>query len=93
MSVLVHVCRDCGHQSAWHEPRHAGYTSCRCCRAGTPNAGSDPVLQETFGLPGWFPEPLYRPGSTRNPASMHATTCCDCATCHAAYDGLADRAQ
>ena len=26
MSVLVHLCRGCGHQSAWHEGANGGYT-------------------------------------------------------------------
>lgn len=88
MSVLVHLCRDCAHQVSWHDPRNAGYTACTCCRTGTADASPEPVLQETYALPGWHPEPPCPPGTTRNPGSMHATTCCDCTACHAAYERL-----
>ena len=56
MSVLVHLCRSCGHQQAWHEPGNGGYTPCRCCRAGTCDADPAPTLLPTRTSPGGIPE-------------------------------------
>ncbi|WP_446664272.1 hypothetical protein [Flexivirga sp. B27] len=87
MSVLVHFCRACGHQQAWHAPRCAGYTSCRCCRDDQCDP-AEPVVLQTFSFPGWQPEPLLPPGTVRNARSMHASDACACAACVTAYARL-----
>ncbi|TWE13312.1 hypothetical protein [Rudaeicoccus suwonensis] len=93
MSVLVHLCRGCGHHGDWHLPRNAGYTGCQCCRAGAVELDPMPVLQETFAMPGWSPEPLWAPGTARNPGTMHASTTCSCDACTAAFEALTGRAE
>ncbi|HWC20982.1 MAG TPA: hypothetical protein VG502_01660 [Flexivirga sp.] len=93
MSVLVHLCRSCGHQQTWHSAGNGGYTSCRCCRAYQCDPEPEPVLLQTFSFPGWRVEPLLVPGSIRNPRSMHSTECCSCDACLAAYDRLAGTAR
>jgi len=47
--------------------RERGYQSCRCCNDGSPDLDPEPELQPTFTVPGRRPEPLWPPGSTRNP--------------------------
>ncbi len=56
MSVLVHLCRGCDHQQAWHEGGNGGYTPCRCCRAGTADPDPAPTLLPTGGSPDGIPE-------------------------------------
>lgn len=90
MSVLVHRCRTCDHLVAWHDTRSRGYTSCPCCLSGSADGDPEPLLQETYTVPGWIAEPLFRPGAPRNSGTMHASTCCDCARCHAAYARLTE---
>jgi hypothetical protein len=89
MSVLVHLCRSCGHQQSWHSAGNGGYTSCRCCRADQCDPAPEPILLRTFSFPGWQLEPPLAPGTVRNSGSMHATTCCACDACLAAYQRLA----
>jgi hypothetical protein len=89
MSVLVHVCRTCGHQQSWHSPANGGYTSCSCCRTDRCDPAPEPTFLQTFSLPGWLPEAILPPGTVRNPGSMHATTSCACDACVTAYEGLA----
>jgi len=67
VSVLVHRCRGCGHLEDRHAARERGYQSCRCCNDGSPDLDPEPELQPTFTVPGRRPEPLWPPGSTRNP--------------------------
>ncbi|WP_020144143.1 hypothetical protein [Terracoccus sp. 273MFTsu3.1] len=85
MSVLVHGCRRCGHQQAWHESGNGGYTPCRCCRAGTSDPDPAPTLLPTWSSPDGIRERLWEPGSRRNAGTMHATTTCGCDACHAAF--------
>jgi hypothetical protein len=56
VSVLVHLCRGCGHQQAWHESGNGGYTPCRCCRAGTADPDPSPTLLPTVTSPGGIPD-------------------------------------
>ncbi|WP_148043362.1 hypothetical protein [Flexivirga caeni] len=89
MTVLVHLCRACGHQQAWHSPRCAGYTSCHCCRTDQCEPTTEPVVLPTFSFPGWHVEPLVAPGTVRNAGTMHASQTCACAACLTAYERLA----
>ncbi len=91
MSVLVHLCRSCTHQQAWHESGNGGYTPCRCCRAGAPDADPTPTLLPTTSSPLGIREPLWSPGSQRNAGTMHASRTCDCAACHEAADAMSRR--
>lgn len=91
MSVLVHLCRTCDHQTAWHEGGNGGYTPCRCCRAGTPDPDPAPSLLPTRTSPHGIPEGLWEPGALRNPGTMHAARTCDCAACHAAAERISRR--
>ncbi len=84
MSVLVHLCLGCAHQQAWHEGGNAGYTPCRCCRAGTSDPDPLPTLLPTASSPGGIPERLWEPGTQRNVGTMHASRTCGCAACHEA---------
>ncbi|GGB17536.1 hypothetical protein GCM10011492_04200 [Flexivirga endophytica] len=93
MSVLVHLCRSCGHQQTWHSGGNGGYTSCRCCRADECDPAPEPGLLQTLSFPGWQLEPLLAPGTVRNSGSMHATECCVCAACVVAYERLVKTAQ
>jgi hypothetical protein len=88
VTVLVHLCRTCGHQSAWHEGANGGYTPCRCCRAGTAHPDPEPTLLPTWTSPGGAPEPLWAPGTRRNVGTMHVSTTCACDACHAAAAAL-----
>lgn len=83
MSVLVHLCLDCGHPASWHTPRERGYLRCRYCLQGDGRIDPEPVLRETFTSPGGRPEPLHAPGSVRNAGRMHAERLCDCSRCRA----------
>lgn len=89
MSVLVHLCRTCDHQSAWHEGGNGGYTPCRCCRAGTSDPDPVPTLLPTTSSPHGIPEELWQPGTQRNAGTMHASRTCACAACREAAEGMA----
>jgi len=91
VSVLVHLCRGCGHQSAWHEAGNGGYTSCRCCRAGSADPDPAPTLLPTYSSPHGIREPLWEPGTQRNAGTMHASRTCDCAQCHEAAEAMTRR--
>ncbi|YAL84319.1 hypothetical protein ACMYYO_05810 [Dermacoccaceae bacterium W4C1] len=88
MSVLIHLCRTCGHEESAHEPRQRGYTACRCCLSGSSDLDPTPIERATFTMPGRVPEPLYLPGSQRNAGTMHAQQLCSCTACHARYAEL-----
>ena len=81
MSVLTHRCRGCGHLEDRHAARERGYQSCGCCTAGSPDLDPEPVLLETYAVPGRRPEPLWEPGSARNAGTSHLTRTCGCERC------------
>jgi hypothetical protein len=87
MAKLVHLCLTCQHPENHHE-RIGGQppiTSCGCCRAAGFDPNPEPTITETFTHPGSVPEPLWEPGSTRNPSSAHRDTLCGCDRCRAVY--------
>ncbi|KJK10681.1 hypothetical protein UB45_18255 [Terrabacter sp. 28] len=88
MSVLVHLCRGCDHQQAWHEGGNGGYTPCRCCRAGTADPDPAPTLLPTAGSPDGIREGLWPPGALRNAGTMHAARTCACSACEATFREL-----
>ncbi|GAB3585273.1 hypothetical protein GCM10027579_18990 [Calidifontibacter terrae] len=88
MSQLEHVCLDCDHRSAIHDPRNRSYTDCACCNGGSVRRETPPRLAPTFRLPGFVLEELCAPGSVRNAGSMHATRTCGCSECQTMYERL-----
>lgn len=84
MSVLMHLCRECGHREVSHDGGDRGYSQCCCCR-GAGEIDPIPRLVPTFTLDGKA-EPLYRPGSEWNPGSVHRLTLCGCTACRTAYE-------
>ncbi|USQ75370.1 hypothetical protein [Ornithinimicrobium cryptoxanthini] len=91
MSVLLHVCGACRHRETSHQGGDRGYSGCPCCR-DTGDIDPEPLLVQTWALPGWAIEPLYRPGSQWNAGTTHRLELCDCAGCHARYRELAAEA-
>lgn len=87
MSVLMHLCRTCGHRATSHAGRDRGYSGCRCC-LGDGDVDPRPVLVDTFASPSGRLEPLYPPGTTWNAGTMHQLTLCGCRACGAEYDRL-----
>ncbi len=87
MSVLLHLCRACGHRATSHDGGDRGYSGCRCCR-GPGDLDPSPLLVDTFTSPGGHPEPLYRPGSVWNAGTMHKLTLCGCSACATRYAEL-----
>lgn len=81
MSVLTHRCRGCGHLEDRHAARERGYQSCRCCNDGSPDLDPEPLLLETYAVPGHRREPLWPPGSARNAGTSHVTRACGCGPC------------
>lgn len=84
MSVLLHLCRACRHKESSHHGRDRGYSDCACCR-GAGDIDPDPVLVQSWALPGWEAEAPYRPGSQWNPGTVHRLELCSCARCHARF--------
>ena len=87
MSKLAHLCTTCHHQQGHHE-RIAGkeaYTGCECCRAAKFTPDPEPTLLATFTLATHKPEPLWKPGDTRNAGTGNREELCDCQACVAAY--------
>ncbi len=87
MSVLMHLCRTCGHRATSHDGGDRGYSGCRCCR-GSGDVDPAPVLVETFTSPGGRREDLYAPGSVWNAGTMHKVRLCACAACRAEHARL-----
>lgn len=87
MSVLLHLCRSCGHRATSHDGGDRGYSGCRCCH-GPGDIDPRPLLAETFSVPGGRREALYRPGSVWNAGTMHKLTLCSCSACDKRYAEL-----
>jgi hypothetical protein len=89
MSRLVHLCTNeaCRHPKASHGLRDAGTKPCACCRRDPHDVTFDtePVILETYALATHKPEPLFEPGTVRNPGGSHREPLCDCPACVAAY--------
>lgn len=88
----MHLCRTCRHRATSHEGGDRGYTACPCCRGGG-DIDPEPILVQTFALPGWQPEPLYPPGSSWNAGSTHRLDLCGCGRCRAQFAELDGSAQ
>lgn len=87
MSVLLHLCRACGHRATSHEGGDRGYSGCRCC-LGAGDIDPAPVLVETFTCPGGRREGLYPPGTLWNAGTMHRLQLCGCPACRAEHERL-----
>ena len=87
MSVLVHPCTHCGHRQDWHY--QGSYVACPCCRVNRRESSfspePEPQLWETFAHPSGHPEPLYQPGTQRNPGNVNRSDVCGCDRCQELY--------
>jgi hypothetical protein len=87
MARLVHLCTDCRHPKASHNPAGALTKPCVCCRKDPRDitVDAEPVILETFALATHQAEPLFEPGTRRNAGTGHSELLCGCPACVAAY--------